>query len=306
VLVQNGVLKRGDVVLSGKEFGRVRALVDERGERVEQVGPSMPVVVLGLSGLPNAGDEVQVVADERKAREVAQYRTGKYRDVRLAQQKAAKMENLFSNMQENAVDTVNLVIKADVHGSGEALSQALTDLSNDDVRVNVVSTGVGGINESDVNLAIASNALLIGFNVRADATSRRLVQESGVDLHYYSIIYDAIDELKSAISGMLAPEVREEIVGTAEVRDVFKSSKLGAVAGSLVVEGVMRRRSPIRVLRENVVIYEGELESLRRFKDDVNEVQSGTECGIAVKNYNDVRAGDMIECYERVEVKRQL
>lgn len=306
VLVQNGELKRGDIILSGKEFGRVRALINERGERVEKVGPSMPVVVLGLSGLPDAGDEMLVVQDERKAREVAELRSGRRRDMRLAQQKAAKMENLFSQMKEDELNVVNLVIKADVHGSAEALSQALADLSNEEVRVNVVSTGVGGINESDVNLAIASNAFLIGFNVRADATARRLVQESGVDLHYYSVIYDAIEELKSAISGMLAPEVREEIIGTAEVRDVFRSSKLGQIAGCLVVEGVVRRRNPIRVLRDNVVIFEGELESLRRFKDDVTEVQSGTECGIGVKNYNDVRVGDMIECYERTEVRRQL
>jgi translation initiation factor IF-2 len=306
VLVQQGELKRGDVVLSGKEWGRVRALIDESGNRVEKVGPSMPVVVLGLSGLPNAGDDLQVVPDERKAREVAQYRSGKYRDVRLAQQKAAKMDDLFNQLQSDDVNTVNLVIKADVQGSAEALQQALSALSTPEVKVNVVSTGVGGITESDVNLALASNALLIGFNVRADATARRLVQESGVDLHYYSVIYSAIDELKSAISGMLKPEVQERILGLAEVRDVFRSSKLGQIAGCLVVDGVVRRRNPIRVLRNNVVIFEGELESLRRFKDDVNEVQAGTECGIGVKNYNDVRAGDQIECYERVEVARRL
>ncbi len=306
VLVQNGVLKRGDVLLSGREFGRVRALVDENGKRVESAGPAIPVVVLGLSGLPNAGDDVMVVKDERKAREVAAYRSSKHRDTRLAAQKAAKMEDLFTQMAENQINTVNLVVKADVQGSAEALQQALVALSNEHVRVNVVASGVGAINESDVNLALASSALLIGFNVRADASARRLVQESGVDLHYYSIIYDAIDQLKAAISGMLEPEVREQILGLAEVRDVFKSSKLGAVAGCLVTEGVVRRRSPIRVLRDNVVIYEGELESLRRFKDDVNEVQSGTECGIGVKNYNDVRAGDQIECYERVEIKREL
>lgn len=306
VLVQQGELKRGDVVLSGKEWGRVRALIDETGKRVERVGPSMPVVILGLSGVPNAGDDMQVVADERKAREVAQYRSGRSRDVRLAQQKAASMDDLFNQLQTDEINTVNLVIKADVQGSAEALQQSLVELSTPEVRVNVVSTGVGAINETDVNLALASNALLIGFNVRADAAARRLVQESGVDLHYYSVIYSAIEQLKSAISGMLKPEVQERIIGLAEVREVFRSSKLGQIAGCLVTEGVVRRRNPIRVLRNNVVIFEGELESLRRFKDDVNEVQAGTECGIGVRNYNDVRAGDQIECYERIEVARQL
>jgi translation initiation factor IF-2 len=306
VLVQQGELKRGDIVLSGKEWGRVRALIDETGKRVERVGPSMPVVILGLSAVPNAGDDMQVVADERRAREIAELRSDRSRDVRLAQQKAASMDELFSQLQTEEVAAVNLVIKADVHGSGEALQQSLVALSTPEVRVNVVSTGVGAINESDVNLALASNALLIGFNVRADAAARRLVQESGVDLHYYSVIYSAIEELKSAISGMLKPEVQERILGLAEVRDVFRSSKLGQIAGCLVTEGVVRRHNPIRVLRDNVVIFEGELESLRRFKDDVNEVQAGTECGIGVRNYNDVREGDQIECYERVEVARHL
>ncbi|KAB7628441.1 translation initiation factor IF-2 [Alkalilimnicola sp. S0819] len=306
VLVQNGVLKTGDVIISGKEFGRVRALIDENGQRVKEAGPSIPVVVLGLSGLPNAGDEMAAVADEKKAREVAGMRQDRHRDTRLAAQKAAKMDELFNHMQDGETTTVNLLVKADVQGSAEALAQTLTNLSNEKVKVKVVSQGVGGINETDVNLAMASNAILIGFNVRADNSARRMVQENGVDLHYYSIIYDAIEELKRAISGMLAPEVREEIIGLAEVRDVFRSSKLGAVAGCLVTEGVVKRHSPIRVLRDNVVIYEGELESLRRFKDDVKEVQSGTECGIGVKNYNDVRPGDQIECYERVEVKQEL
>jgi len=306
VLVQQGTLRRGDIVLSGKEWGRVRALLDERGQRVESAGPSMPVVVLGLSGLPNAGDDVLVVQDERKAREVAQYRSGKYRDVRLAAQKTAKMDDLFGTMQGDEVKTVNLVIKADVQGSAEALSQALAGLSTPEVRVNVISAGVGGINESDANLAAASGAILIGFNVRADSAARRVIQETGVDLHYYSVIYAAIEELKSAISGMLKPEVQERIIGLAEVREVFKSSKMGQIAGCLVVDGVVRRRNPIRVLRNNVVIFEGELESLRRFKDDVNEVHAGTECGIGVRNYNDVRAGDQIECYERIEIARQL
>ena len=306
VLVQNGELHRGDVILSGLEYGRVRAMLDEAGQPVESAGPSIPVVVLGLSGLPNAGDDVMVVKDERKAREVAEHRQDKQRDKRLAQQKAAKMEDIFNQMQSDEVNQVNILLKADVQGSAEALAQSLSELSKDYVTVNVIQAGVGGINESDINLAIASDAIVIGFNVRADAAARRLIQEAEVDVHYYSIIYEAIDQVKAAISGMLSPEVREEIVGLAQVRDVFKSSKLGAIAGCLVEEGVVKRHNPIRVLRDNVVIYEGELESLRRFKDDVNEVRSGTECGIGVKNYNDVRVGDQIECYERVEVAREL
>lgn len=306
VLVQNGVLHQGDMMLSGTEFGRVRALLNEHGERIEQAGPSTPAVVLGLSGLPEAGDEVLVVEDERKARELADHRREKSRDKRLQAQKAANMEELFSGIQEHDVKNVNMVIKGDVQGSVEALTQSLTNLSTDEVRISAISTGVGAINESDVNLALASEALLIGFNVRADAKARRLAQESGVELYYYSIIYDAIDQLRAAVSGMLEPETREQIIGTAEVREVFRSSQLGQIAGSLVVEGVVRRSNPIRVLRESVVVYEGELESLRRFKDDVNEVQSGTECGIGVRHYNDVRAGDQIECYERITVERSL
>jgi len=299
-------LHQGDMMLSGTEFGRVRALLNEHGERIEQAGPSTPAVVLGLSGLPEAGDEVLVVEDERKARELADHRREKSRDKRLQAQKAANMEELFSGIQEHDVKNVNMVIKGDVQGSVEALTQSLTNLSTDEVRISAISTGVGAINESDVNLALASEALLIGFNVRADAKARRLAQESGVELYYYSIIYDAIDQLRAAVSGMLEPETREQIIGTAEVREVFRSSQLGQIAGSLVVEGVVRRSNPIRVLRESVVVYEGELESLRRFKDDVNEVQSGTECGIGVRHYNDVRAGDQIECYERITVERSL
>ncbi|MEX0448518.1 translation initiation factor IF-2 [Spiribacter sp. 221] len=306
ILVQNGVLQQGDMIISGTEYGRVRALLDERGERVKSAGPSTPVVVLGLSGLPEAGDEVLVVEDERKARELADHRREKSRDKRLQAQKAARMDELFSQMQDQEVKTVNLVIKGDVQGSVEALTQSLTNLSNEEVRITPVATGVGAINESDVNLALASEALLIGFNVRADAKARRLAQENEVELHYYSIIYDAIDQLRSAISGMLEPETQEQIIGTAEVRDVFRSSQLGQIAGCLVVDGVVRRRNPIRVLRDNVVVFEGDLESLRRFKDDVNEVQSGTECGIGVRNYNDVRVGDQIECYERVTIERSL
>jgi translation initiation factor IF-2 len=306
VLVQSGLLKKGDIILAGQEFGRVRGLYDQTGKETDQAGPSIPVEVLGLSGTPNAGDEAMVVPDERKAREIAQFRQGKDREVRLARQQAAKLDNVFEQMTEGNVDVLNIVIKADVQGSVEALRDALTDLSVDEVKVNVVTSATGGISETDVNLAIASKAIIIGFNVRADAAARRIIESEGVDLHYFSIIYEVIDTVKQAISGMLSPEVREEIIGIAEVRDVFRSKKLGAIAGCIVSEGVVRRSSPIRVLRDNVVIYEGELESLRRFKDDVNEVKSGTECGIGVKNYNDVKVGDQIEVFERTLVERNI
>jgi translation initiation factor IF-2 len=306
VLVQKGKLRRGDMLLTGQEFGRVRAMFDENGKEVQEAGPSIPVVVLGLSGTPNAGDDVLGVADERKAREVADFRRGKFRESKLASQQAAKLENLFSQMQEGEVQTVNVLVKADVQGSAEALRDSLQKLSTDEVKVKIVSSGVGGIAESDVNLALASDAIIIGFNVRADAAARRLSADKEVDLRYYSVIYEVIDDVKQALSGLLSPEMREQIIGLAEVRDVFRSSQLGAVAGCLVVEGVMRRGNPIRVLRDNVVVFEGGLESLRRFKDDVNEVRVGTECGIAVKNYNDVRPGDQIEVYEKVEVARTL
>ena len=306
VLVQKGTLKKGDILLAGLEYGRVRAMLNEHGTMLEEAGPSIPVEILGLSGTPSAGDEATVVANERKAREVALFRQGKYRDVKLARQQAAKLENMFSQMEEGEVNTLNVVLKADVQGSAEAIADALNKLSTDEVRVKIVASGVGGITESDVNLAMASNAIMIGFNVRADAVAKRLIDEEEVDLHYYSVIYDLIDEVKSAMGGMLAPEFKEEIIGLAEVRDVFRSPKLGAIAGCMVVDGTVKRSNPIRVLRDNVVIYEGELESLRRFKDDVNEVKNGTECGIGVKNYNDVKVGDQIEVYERVQVTRTL
>ncbi len=306
VLVQNGTLRKGDVILTGCEYGRVRAMLDENGKPVDAAGPSMPVVVLGLSGTPNAGDEMVVLADERRAREVALFRQGKYRDVKLAARKATKLEDVFSQLGKEGVLTLNLLIKADVQGSVEALKDSLTQLSGKEVAVNIVADGVGGITESDMNLALASNAIVIGFNVRADSTARRLAEENGVDLRYHSIIYNVIEEVTQALVGMLSPEFKEQIIGLAEVRDVFKSPKFGAIAGCLVVEGTVRRSSPIRVLRDNVVIYEGELESLRRFKDDVSEVKAGTECGIGVRNYNDVRVGDQIEVFEKVEVKRQL
>ncbi|NOX93326.1 MAG: translation initiation factor IF-2 [Gammaproteobacteria bacterium] len=306
VLVQSGTLRKGDMVLAGQEYGRVRALLDENGQPVADAGPSIPVEVLGLSGTPSAGDEMLVVDDERKAREVALFRQGKFRDVKLARQQKAKLESMFSQMEEGEVNTLNLVVKADVQGSVEALNESLTKLSTSEVRVKIVGSGVGGINESDVNLAVASSAVMIGFNVRADASAKRIIEEDGIDLHYYSVIYDAIDEVKNSLSGMLAPEFKEEIVGLAEVRDVFRSPRLGAIAGCMVMEGIVKRNNPIRVLRDNVVIYEGELESLRRFKDDVQEVRSGTECGIGVKNYNDIKEGDQIEVFEQVEVKRTL
>ena len=306
VLVQSGTLHKGDVLLAGQEYGRVRALLDETGKSVDEAGPSIPVEVLGLSGSPSAGDDAIVVADERKAREVALFRQGKFRDVKLKRQQEAKLENMFTQMAEGVLATLNIVLKTDVQGTLEALNDALTKLSNQEVEVKIVASGVGGINESDVNLAMASNAIMIGFNVRADSVAKRIIEEEGVDLHYYSVIYDAIEEVKQALTGMLAPEFKEEIIGLAEVRDVFRSPKFGAVAGCMVVEGVVKRHNPIRVLRDNVVIYEGELESLRRFKDDVQEVKSGFECGIGVKNYNDVKVGDQIEVYEQVKVARTL
>lgn len=306
VLVQSGTLHRGDVLLSGQEFGRVRAMFDENGKAVKSAGPSMPVEVLGLSGVPNAGDDVVVLSDERKAREVALFRQGKFRESKLATQQAAKLENLFSQMQDGGASTVNILLKTDVQGSAEALRDALEKLSTGEVRVKIIAAGVGGITESDINLALASSAIIIGFNVRADSGARRAAADQGVDLRYYSVIYEAIDDVKQALTGLLSPEMREEIIGLAQVRDVFKSSQFGAVAGCLVIEGSVKRGNPIRVLRDNVVIYEGELESLRRFKDDVNEVKTGTECGIAVKNYNDVKPGDQIEVYHRVQVARSL
>lgn len=306
MLIQNGCLRKGDVLLAGQEYGRVRAIVDELGHLLDEAGPSTPVEVLGLSGTPNAGDEAVVVADERKAREVALFRQGKFRDVKLAKQHASKLENMFSQMEEGAVKALGIVLKCDVQGSAEALSDALVKLSTDEVKVKMVASGIGGITESDVNLAAASKAIIIGFNVRADAAARRLIEESGIDLRYYSVIYDVLDDVRAAMTGMLAPEFKEQIIGIAEVRDVFRSPKFGNVAGCIVSEGVVKRSSPIRVLRENVVIYQGELESLRRFKDDVSEVKAGTECGIGVKNYNDVQPGDQIEVYERVEIRKQL
>ncbi|HEY5700574.1 MAG TPA: translation initiation factor IF-2 [Gammaproteobacteria bacterium] len=305
VLVQSGRLNKGDFLLAGQEFGRVRSLYDHSGNEVDSAGPSIPVEILGLSGPADVGDEAVVVADERKAREIAMLRQGKLREVRLAKQQAAKLDDVFEQLAEGKVQTLNLVLKADVQGSVEALRDALEKLSNEEVKVNVVAAGAGGISETDVNLAIASAAIVIGFNVRADGAARKLVESENVDMHYFSVIYDVLDTVKNSVSGMLSPEYKEEIVGIAEVRDVFRSRRFGAVAGCMVVEGAVKRNNPIRVLRDNVVVSEGELESLRRFKDDVNEVKSGTECGIGVKNYDDVKTGDQIEVFERIKVIRQ-
>jgi len=306
VLVQEGRLARGDLLLAGEEYGRVRAIFDEQGNQIESAGPSLPVVVLGLSGTVQSGEDAIVAESERKAREIAEGRRSRTREIKLAAQQAAKLENIFTQMKESEMESVNILVKADVQGSAEALRESLLNLSTDEVKVTIVSAAVGGITESDINLAAASSAIVMGFNVRADGSARKALDATGVDLRYYSVIYEAIDDVKSAMSGLLSPELREEIIGVAEVKDVFKSSALGAVAGCQVVEGLIKRGSPIRVLRNNVVIYEGELESLRRHKDDVNEVRSGTECGIAVKNYNDVRPGDNIEVYTRTEIARTI
>jgi translation initiation factor IF-2 len=306
VLVQSGTLRKGDIMLAGIQYGRIRALINDQGKQVDEAGPSMPVEVLGLSGVPSAGDEMLCVENERKAREVAMYRESKQREEKLARQQKAKLENMFASMGEADKKTLSVIVKADVQGSVEAIVKSLTDLSTDEVSVNVIATGVGGITETDVSLAAASNAFIVGFNVRADAAARKLAEAEAVDLRYYSVIYDVIDEIKAAMSGMLSPERKQQIVGLAEVRDVFRSPKFGAVAGCMVVEGYVKRNNPIRVLRDNVVIYEGELESLRRFKDDVQEVRNGMECGIGVKNYNDVKVGDQIECFEVVEVSRTI
>lgn len=306
VLVQDGTLRQGDMVLVGVNYGRVRAMLDENGKAIKEAGPSIPVEILGLDGTPDAGDEMTVVADEKKAREVALFRQGKFREVKLARAHAGKLENIFENMGQEEKKTLNIVLKADVRGSLEALQGSLSGLGNDEVQVRVVGGGVGGITESDANLALASNAVLFGFNVRADAGARKIVEAEGLDMRYYNVIYDIIEDVKKALTGMLGSDVRENILGTAEVRDVFRSPKFGAVAGCMVIEGTVYRNRPIRVLREDVVIFEGELESLRRFKDDVAEVRNGMECGIAVKSYNDVKVGDKIEVFEKVQVARTL
>jgi translation initiation factor IF-2 len=306
ILVQSGILRRGDMILAGSTFGRVRAMLDEAGNDIKEAGPSIPVEILGLSDVPSAGEEVIVLNDERKAREIANFRAGKFRDVKLAKQQAAKLENMFNQMEEGEVQTLNLIIKSDVQGSFEALSTSLQKLSTSEVKVNIIHTGVGAISESDVNLASASGAVLIGFNVRADAGSRKLIDSLGVDVRYYNIIYEAVDEVKAALGGMLAPEQRESMIGTVEIREVFRISKVGAIAGCYVQDGMIKRNSKVRVLRDNVIIYTGELDSLKRFKDDVKEVKNNFECGLSLKNYNDIEVGDLLEIYEVVEVARTL
>lgn len=306
VLVQDGTLRQGDMVLVGSNYGRVRAMLDENGKPIKEAGPSIPVEILGLDGTPDAGDEMSVVVDEKKAREVALFRQGKFREVKLARAHAGKLENIFENMGQEEKKTLNIVLKSDVRGSLEALQGALNGLGNDEVQVRVVGGGVGGITESDANLALASNAVLFGFNVRADAGARKIVEQEGLDMRYYNVIYDIIEDVKKALTGMLGSDVRENILGVAEVRDVFRSPKFGAIAGCMVIEGVVHRNRPIRVLREDIVIFEGELESLRRFKDDASEVRAGMECGIGVKSYNDVKVGDKIEVFEKVQVARSL
>ncbi|AKO53711.1 translation initiation factor IF-2 [Marinobacter psychrophilus] len=305
VLVQNGTLRQGDMVVAGSFFGKVRAMTDEAGKQVKDAGPSIPVEVLGLNGTPNAGDEFFVVADERKAKELAEFRHVREREQRLQRQQAAKLENLFENMGKDQVKTLNVVLKTDVRGSLEAITRSLQDLGNEEVQVKIVSSGVGGIAETDISLALATSAVIFGFNVRADNAAKRLVEQEGLDLRYYSIIYNLLDDVKAALTGMLAPEFREDIIGIADVRDVFRSPKFGQVAGCMVTEGNVYRNKPIRVLRDNVVIFEGELESLRRFKDDVPEVRNGMECGIGVKGY-DVKMGDQIEVFDRIRVERKL
>jgi translation initiation factor IF-2 len=306
VLVQSGTLKRGDVVLAGSSFGRVRAMLDEDGKSCQEAGPSIPVEIQGLTEVPQAGDEFMVLTDERRAREIATFRQGKYREVTLNRRQAAKLENIFENVGEGAAQTLPLIIKADVQGSQEALAQSLLKLSTPEVKVQIVHAAVGGISESDINLAIASKAVIIGFNVRADANARKLAEGNGIDLRYYNIIYDAVDDVKAAMTGMLAPEQREEVIGSAEIRTVFVASKIGTVAGCMVTSGVVRRNAKFRLLRQNVVIYTGDLDSLKRMKDDVREVNEGFECGIKLKNYNDIAEGDQLEFFEVKEVARTL
>jgi translation initiation factor IF-2 len=306
VLVQSGTLKVGDVVLAGQTYGRVRAMLDEDGKVVKEAGPSTPVEIQGLTEVPQAGDEFMVLTDERRAREIATYRAGKYRSTKLAKQQAAKLENMFTDMTAGEVKMLPIIVKADVQGSQEALSQSLVKLSTEEVKVQLVYAAVGAISESDINLAIASKAVVIGFNVRADAGARKLAENNGIDIRYYNIIYDAVDELKAAMSGMLAPEKKEEVIGAAEIRTVFVASKIGTVAGCMVTSGMVTRSAHFRLLRDNVVIYTGELESLKRLKDDVREVKEGFECGIKLKNYNDIKEGDQLEFFEVKEIARTL
>jgi translation initiation factor IF-2 len=304
ILVQSGTLKRGDMLLAGSAFGRVRAMLDENGKDIKEAGPSIPVEILGLSDVPNAGEDTIVLNDERKAREIALFRQGKFRDVKLAKQQAAKLENMFDQMAEGEVKSLALIIKSDVQGSYEALSTSLQKLSTSEVKVNVLHTGVGAISESDVNLAVASGAVVIGFNVRADVGARKLIESSGVDVRYYTIIYQAVDEVRAALTGMLSPDEKEVVIGLVEVREVFTISKIGTIAGCYVLEGIIKRAAKIRLLRDNVVVHTGDLDSLKRFKDDVKEVKNGFECGLSLKNFNDILVGDQLEVFEMIEVAR--
>jgi translation initiation factor IF-2 len=306
MMVQSGTLRQGDMLLAGRVFGKIRAMLDENGKPVKEAGPSIPVEILGLSDVPAAGEEAVVLGDEKKAREIALFRQGKFRDVKLAKQQAAKLENIFEQMGEGEVKTLPLIIKADVQGSQEALAQSLQKLSTSEVKVNIIHGAVGGITESDINLAQASKAVVIGFNTRADAGARKAAESFGVDIRYYNIIYDAVDEVRAALSGMLSPEKKEEITGTVEIRQVFRASKIGTIAGCYVLEGVVRRNARARLLRGNVVQWDGELDSLKRFKDDVKEVKANFECGLSLKNFNDIEEGDQLEIYEITEVARTL
>jgi translation initiation factor IF-2 len=306
VLVQQGTLNKGDVLLAGSVFGRVRAMLDENGKPIDSAGPSIPVEILGLSDVPGAGEDAMVMVDERKAREIALFRQGKFREVKLARQQAHKMETLMEQMGEGEVKTLPLIVKADVQGSQEALVQSLQKLSTEEVRVNVIHAAVGGITESDVNLASASKAVIVGFNVRADANTRKIAEGLDVDIRYYNVIYDAVDEVKAALSGMLSPERKEQTLGLVEIREIFRVPKIGAVAGCMVLEGVIKRQCRVRVLRDNIVVHDGELDSLRRFKDDVKDVREGFECGLSVKNFNDIQVGDKLEAFEILEVARTL
>ncbi len=306
VLVQSGTMKRGDAVLVGAVYGRVRAMLDETGKAIGEAGPSIPVEIQGLSEVPDAGEELMVLADEKRAREIALFRQGKYRGVKLAKQQAAKLENMFEQMAEGEVRTLSLIVKADVQGSAEAIAQSLQKLSTNEVKVNLIHSAVGGITESDINLALASKAIVIGFNTRADAAARKLAESSGVDVRYYNIIYAMVDEIKAAMSGMLAPEKKENVIGMVEIRQVFHISKVGTVAGCYVTDGMVRRNSQVRVLRDNVVIHTGDLDSLKRFKDDVKEVKANFECGLSLKGYNDLQVGDQLEVFEIIEVARAL
>jgi translation initiation factor IF-2 len=306
VLVQSGTLKRGDMMLAGAAYGKVRAMLDEDGKSIQEAGPSIPVEIQGLSEVPAAGEDVMVLPDERKAREIALFRQGKFRDVKLAKQQAAKLETMFEQMGEGEVKTMPLILKADVQGSYEGLTHALQKLSTAEVRVNIIHAAVGAVSESDINLAIASGAVIIAFNVRADAQARKLAENSAVDIRTYNIIYEAVDDVKAALGGLLSPEKKENVIGMAEVRQVFRITKVGAVAGCLVLDGVIKRAGSVRVIRDNVVVHTGEIDALKRFKDDVKEVKGGFECGLSLKNYNDIQEGDQLECFEVVEVARTL